>query len=609
MGERFEHYGSILDELHVLLREMEELKDSRQEGSPRNEAVEVRLARVEAQIRDLKQQLGQLIQSQQEIEELVIEAEGKRPEEISDAIARILEVSDAHMADFSLSADLPIDHSVDALLREQLRRRDGDVETTVGTLWFRRAGILIALAGAGLLVYHLLPLAPPEMRLGMGALITAGLYLLGGKLSGAMPVIGRMFQCLGVGAGYFSLYAAFFFTGFQLWEAPFMGISLLFAYSLGALAVSHVFRTQNTAIFASFLAYFTACYPGLDTYGLLIAVITLTAGLFLSFQNPGWRILPKANALAILVLFLFWHYVPGLTGSNRGYLSASEEAPFLWGVFLLTSFFVLYPKRRADPTLNMLNTLGFYLVYRLTQPVMHPEGLLEFLMVSFQIISSYAYSRLRRNLSIAALTDSCTVLALLFFAVATLRFFEGKILAMMLSLWAMGFGMYSRHLGYRWTFHISAILYYALALVMFLPFQFTDALWLHLTTALIVSLNGLLIEHCVLTRWKPWQRSGFLLAIQAAYGASLYYSLPDVWLSIAFFLSGLAFLCTGILHRLRKYRLIGISWVLIACLNVIINDLALAGRLYQVVTFLAMGVGLVAISHWYGRFARNFADD
>lgn len=515
-------------------------------------------------------------------------------------------------------------------------------ENALGTQWIGRIGMVAIVFAVGFFLKYSFDnhLIGETGRIILG-IVSGCCFLAGGdyfQKKKGWPLYGQILTGGGLAILYFSLYAAFAFYKLipqlpafaALIAVTTTGMTLAIRYSARAIAVIGMLGGFLTPVMLSTgqnqpIALFS--YVGLLNIGILTVLyyrrwsylsliaffgtVLLYAGWHFEFFSSEQRTL--ALIITTLLFFLFHIYQMALRADTSPHEEYESLALAGCNVFFLYGAFIAQHEGMNDWTLKSLVLgISFFEVasaavlqrIRPSQKLMM-HGLVA-LSIIFNVIAVFTIFDLHWISPVLAVEMVLFVFMGVRFnrlALRSIGYLLGIILLIRfvedMRLILGPFDVYHAFLNVR--FYICAITIAGFYGIIVLLARRSDILhqYEQKLTAGIVALCQVLSVVLLSVEVQEIfrHRSAFSWAtpLQFRYMSNL--SLSVLWVIYASFLIGI-----GIGKKLRLLRLLGMALVGIAVLKVFLLDLSSLGSLYRILSFVVLGIALLALSYFYNRF-------
>jgi uncharacterized membrane protein len=485
-----------------------------------------------------------------------------------------------------------------------------DLEAQLGTYWLSRVGIVALILGfAFLIIYHFGELGV-LVRVGAGYLLSAGLAALGLWLSRRHELFGRIVFGGGLALAYFVTYALHFVPAVRVIESETLALVLLALNVVGIVAIAQRMHSETVAGIALFLGLHTGMVSDITTFTLLSTSLLAGGALFFLVKNR-WVIVPLSSLVAVYSTHVVWamrteSIAPGEPAGERLALSLA----FLCLYYLLFSVALLiHPRelsRRASLSFALLNwvgllSLGALEVARWDEPRLFTF----FVLVALAQGVGAGVGRLRG--APPALLQAYLATAVLTLALGMPQHFEDN--AALVRAWTvvgLVAGLAGRALGASALQVVGVgVLYVALGATWLPPSG--RAL---LDAALVVSFA--LVERAAVARTErlppPLEGSGrTALQLFCAAGAGLALLwlvgelMPKDLATLGWGVAAFGLFALGFAVRERWYRLVGLAVLAVTLVRLLFIDLAGLPPNQRILTFILLGVMLLAVSYVYTR--------
>ncbi|MBX2860555.1 MAG: DUF2339 domain-containing protein [Vampirovibrio sp.] len=415
-------------------------------------------------------------------------------------------------------------------------------ELDLGTKWFSRMGIVALLVGIAMALAYTFPSFSNELKLFIGILTAFGLFFGGTKLHNGFPVLGRILQGGGIATGYLSLFAAFFIPDVQLFQSQVAGLSVLFVYVGFSLWLSHKLSSEAVSVLSLVFGYFTAVYAESAGTAFATTAILSLATVGTARLHPTWQLLPKVNLIGALWTYSHWYRQADDDSISKLYLI------YTYCLFHIVS---LFRANQGDVLLNLMNTLGFYVFYKSTQPEIMPNGALEFALMAIQFLSLLLLHRLFPQPANKDVHYSLLIIGLLFSGLGIFNYFDSENLPVLFSSYAFGLGFLAAKTSYRKILTVAAYTALILAYITLFFGQFLLSDFSLCTSITWITLVTIALECFPLRKHFKGIRI-FLLGVSlfmllCIFGAKL----PEQWRTISFIGTGFGLMAVGfILNRI-----------------------------------------------------------
>ncbi|HYO59636.1 DUF2339 domain-containing protein [Archangium sp.] len=484
-----------------------------------------------------------------------------------------------------------------------------DLEAHLGTYWLSRVGIVALIIGfAFLIIYHFGELGV-LVRVGAGYLLSAGLAALGLWLSRRHELFGRIVFGGGLALAYFVTYALHFVPVVRVIHSEPLALVLLALNVVGIVVIAQRMQSETVAGIALFLGLHTGMLSDITLFTLMSTTLLAGGALFFLVKNR-WVIVPLSSLVAVYSTHVVWAMrteaiAPGQPDSERLTLSLS----FLALYYLLFSVALLvHPRelsRRAGLSFALLNwvgmlTLGAVEVERWGEPHLFA------FFVTLALAQSAGAAVARGRGASPALIQAFLATSVLTLALGLPSHYEDTALVRAWTAVGLTAGIAGRVLGAGALRVVGVgILYVALG-ATWLPPSGRALLY----AALLVSFT--LVERASVAQSDrlppPLQgRRRDTLQFFCAAGAGL----ALVWLvgelmpreltTLGWGVAAFGLFALGFAVRERWYRLVGLAVLAFTLGRLLLVDLSGLPPDQRILTFILLGVMLLAVSYVYTR--------
>ena len=477
----------------------------------------------------------------------------------------------------------PLPTIPDAPPRQTVARPAVDWEALVGANWLNRLGVLVLVIGIALFLGYSLTQLGPLGKAAIGG--TIGLAML---LSGVALRRGGRYETLGIslaGGGwavlYFTSYAIYALPPARLITDPVTATLLLLVISCSM--VLHALLARNQA--ATTLAYLIA-FTSLNLYPLstfaLVAMVILAASAVLVAHRFEWPRVAVAGALFTYGGFLLRYEDP--VYHQAGVLNGQLA---LWVYWCL---YELYTVRSKDGrVLFGVNALGFLGSSFLVGQPGSPHYWAIFL---FTAAGAYAASAALRRERDRAIAVSAWLFALgLIEQLSGVRqtaalLAEGEALVWAGVFWDLP---NLRRLG-------GMILVLPVVRIVLTDSQGTSHSWVPIA---LLAAALFLLQRWIYKMDRAYAYAGVLLL-----GAVISAEFGRGWITIGLGVMALAILVCGLLFHDIHTRYAGFLVLAAALTKLFVHDLSELDTPSRIITFVGLGILLLASSWGYTRFLR-----
>ncbi len=511
---------------------------------------------------------------------------------LTERVAR-LEAAVAALSDAQASAPAPIETAPTATAAPAAAPRD--LETEAGEYWLARLGIAALITGvAYFMLVHF-------AQLGVVARAVSG-YLLAAAVGGLGLWTGRRYQVLGrilFGGGlaiaYFVTYAIHFVPELRIVESESIALAMLALVVVGIVAGAQRLHSETVAGVALFLGLHTGTLTAGAGFTFVSGAMLTGAGVFFLVKNR-WVIVPVSSLIAVYFSHALW-------------LHRSVETPLAVSMALLVLYFaaftvalVLRPQllpTRITLAFAILDALGFvavgaHAVWRATPASSSAPLDAWFFSGATVLLAAGSIAGAQRGARIVR--DVYAGAALLVSAIAAQRMLAGDALVVVWALLAIAAIAVARMLEAAWMSVVA---------------------WSIATAALVggiirpehalIPLAAVTLAYAAIERAHRPIVAAWLVRAAAALGGALALivwmsaRLPDSLTTLAWGLAAVGVVLYGLVVRERVVRLAGLGHLALTLLRLLIVDLRGMASDERTLTFIALGVALLALSFGYAR--------
>ncbi|CAN5709354.1 hypothetical protein BH11MYX2_BH11MYX2_00270 [soil metagenome] len=469
-------------------------------------------------------------------------------------------------------------------IARQVAQRADALETTLGTYWLSRIGILSLITGAALLIITYFAQLGPFVRVGVGYTMAALLAWIGLRLARTHETLGRIVFGGGLAIAYFVTYALHFVASLRVIDNEVIGVALVAAVVAGIVATAHRMKSETVAGIALFLALHTGMLSEVTALSL-IATTLLAAGaaFFLSFNR--WVIVPLSTVVAVYSTHAVLAFgAAGVSPELRVAFVAVDFSLFASAVLLGPS---LSPRPLA--LLSLLNWVGAL--------VLGATALLE--------ISDHVAFAGGCGLALAVVA-----LALLARSRGAARELVALHLGLALITLALVVPLEAQDL-------LLVALWLALALVAMLASRLSDHRFGVLSLVLVVlasrvdtstvALSACIATALIVERWHVIDKTYSRLRVIAIAAISLGMLdlsnalMPRGLLTLGWVIVAVVLFVLGFTLRVVAYRWAAFAVLVAAAVRLGSRELRYFSANQRILTFVGAGVAMLAISYVYNR--------
>ncbi|WNG39781.1 DUF2339 domain-containing protein [Archangium violaceum] len=488
-----------------------------------------------------------------------------------------------------------------------------DLEAHLGTYWLSRAGIVALILGFSfLIIYHFGELGV-LVRVGAGYLLSAGLAALGLWLSRRNELFGRIVFGGGLALAYFVTYALHFVPAVRVIQSETLALVLLALNVVGIVLIAQRMQSETVAGIALFLGLHTGMLSDITLFTLMSTTMLAGGALFFLVKNR-WVIVPLSSLVAVYSTHVVWAMrteaiAPGQPDSERLALSLSFLALYyvLFSVALL-----VHPRelsKRASLSFALLNwvgllTLGAVEVARWGEPHLFTF----FATVALAQSAGAAVAWWRG--ATPALIQAYLATGVLTLALGMPSHYEDTALVRAWTAVGLVAGLAGRVLGAGALQVVGVLILYVALGATWLPPSGRAFLY----AALLVSFA--LVERLSVARAErlppPVEgspRTALQFFCAAGAGLALLWLvgelMPKELTTLGWGVAAFGLFALGFAVRERWYRFVGLAVLAFTLGRLMLIDLAGLPPNQRILTFILLGVMLLAVSYVYTRLRGN----
>lgn len=582
----------------------------------------------------------------------------QKDEKLINLILERLDQIDAEIAELKRAAlarpTQPPEQSAPRIRPAEFRRpvkppapsgRESSIETAIGTRWLGRIGMVAMVFGIAFFLKYSFDnrLIGETGRIVLG--LIAGIVFLGlgehFQMRRAWPVYGQILTGGGMAILYFSLYAAFAF--YHLIAQP-LAFGALIAVTAAGIGLSLRYSARSVAVLGILGGFLT---PILLSTGenrpvtLFSYILLLDIGLLLIVHLRKWQDVALLSLVGTVLIYAGWH--------DQFY--SVQQQPLAFTVSAV--FFLLYRSHLLsyrglspawiDQAVIALSAAFLLIAFYLQNQELNDRLFKSFLLTLTAVEGAaaglnrkIAPGRDATTVGFAASAMAVSVVAI--FAILDRPWISAALAAEMVVLGFVGHRTNSiavRSAAYllgllsvgrffleitasgftsgtmlvlNTRFLVSAFIIAAFYVLLALSVRGRDSLLpaesiaapVLLATTQVLSVILLSVEFYEYYQYAARQRN--LPYAEFRYGSQL--SLSIIWTIYA---AGLVFI--GIIRKGRLLRFLGICLIAITIVKVFFFDLSELETIYRIVSFVILGLLLLAVSYFYNRYRdRIFGD-
>lgn len=488
----------------------------------------------------------------------------------------------------------------------------GALESRLGTWWLSRAGIIALITGLALLVVYRFDALGVWLRILLGYGVAGGLAAFGLWLARTHRVFGRILFAGGLALGYFTTYALHFVPATRVLDSQAVALALLTGCIVGIVAIAHRMQSETVAGIALFLGLHTGFLSDVSQVTLLLSCLLAAGAVFFLVANR-WVLVPLSGLVAVYTTHAHWVGTRTETSAEVFGLSLG----FIGIYFGLFAFAVIARARSLPtkwlvllPLANAVGAGGLCAVELAEDPALSFRVLAALGGVHL-LLAVGAWLR-APSLPLRAIYLTCAVVL---FAVALPFQLSGGGLSVGWSAVALAAAVSARIIGssaLRWTglLVMASVVMTEVGREVWGLFAVSNTgLWVPLFVASGVLLFAERLHPRSLHGEEGTSRMLHVALLGVAVLTMSGVLLPAGLTTVGWAGSAFALFVIGFLVREARYR-----WTAFGCLaltggRLILFDLSALTPNQRIVTFLVLGVALLAVSYVYTRLKGSVASD
>ncbi|NTV24165.1 MAG: DUF2339 domain-containing protein [Nanoarchaeota archaeon] len=481
------------------------------------------------------------------------------------------------------------------------------LEEKIGLKWFSTLGILALVIGIGFFIKYAIDnnWLSHLARIFVGTLIGVGLAAAGLWVSKKEQYLfwGRTLTGGGFAIAYFSCYAAYHFPEYRaaIGITQFVDIVLLSLIVILAILVSTRLSSKVIAGEAFFLGYVTSLLSNNFELTTVIYGLLLTIGLVIVVAYKKWPAMGVAGVFATYLVYIIW--------------SVQTKTSFALSAFFLLTYFVanwleshILGKDDANAVvLTIFNTLFFtaFAYLKIADSYTDYKGwfLVAMAFVCFGLYKWYsARNGVSRTYMYLGLLILTWFIPVQFDDPWTLALFSLETLALVvLSFRNKWFEIPS--------YVLSGIAFFGIMTIGWglKAFNYSDILSSSRFLVYLVSIASFYAAYAYSKEnGRPIHYLGWLASFFFVLMLAL--ELKRYWISVGWAVFGLSILMVGFAQKNKHLRMQGAIAFAITIIKVFLYDTSELSSLYRTISFMALGVILLAASLAYAKFKDKLRD-
>ena len=487
---------------------------------------------------------------------------------------------------------------------------DVELEFRIGELWLGQMGVVALLIGIAFFIsYSFGPAFPPVLQIVAGYLGAGGFFLLSRRWNTSHPNTSRILLAGSLSLLYFATLRLHFFTRMPIVPQKAVGLGLLVLVLGFLIGVAIARRSQGLASLALVLGLVTSLCSDTSHFALAMMAATSAAAVFLGLAY-SWTWAAIISGALVYPAHLIWMLNNPVLG--RPVQAVPEHHFNLVYLFVCAGLFgllTLFRRREKDPdapgvVISLLNVAGFYAVSVAVGATYFRALFAEvnFLVAVFFMALAVLHWVHRQARFSTALYACSGYIALSVAIVARFDSPERFIWLGWQSLLVICTAIWFRSK----TLVVANLFIYLGILLLYLLVEAPD-LGVNLSYAAVALLSARVMNWKKerLTIRTELMRNVYLGSAFVIIPYGLYHRVPRDYVSLSWLGAGFFYYGMSIVLRNRKYRWMAILTLFLTILHVLVVDLAGLNPVLRMISFLALGVGLMVLSWLYARNRRQ----
>jgi hypothetical protein len=482
------------------------------------------------------------------------------------------------------------------------------LERRIGEFVLAQVGIVALILAAGFFVTYLYGTVSPWISVPVAAILVGGLLGLAAPCRKAYPPISETVFTGSLLLLFYTVLRLTFFIEAPIVREKSVGIALLAAVLVAMVWISVVRKTQYLAGISLLLGFATALTA--DAPGFTLSAIALlsaaSAVLRLRYDWDALIVVALVGAYASHLIWLLGN--PLLGHPLRMVADPHHNIYFLFVYAAIFAVGNLFRSRdlaleTSNILLSLFNAGGFYLISALVIFTYQGDraGAFHLGIAAFFLGAGMVYWLYRRSFYSASFYALTGLFAL---SVAIHMQFSGAMSTMLLG-WQSVLVVW---LAVWFRSRIIAVANLAICTGIYLFSLAAEpaSAGVNLNFAAVAVLSFWLLQRYrePLGLSSPLFAYAYLVFALVVTPVGLYLAVPAEAVSVAWLGASLVYFGLGLVLRERALRVVAITFLLLTVGHVFLIDLAQLEPVYRVLSFLALGVVLVATSLTYARHHR-----
>lgn len=483
--------------------------------------------------------------------------------------------------------------------------KESALERRIGEFWLARVGIVALLIGTAFFIAYPIMFLPPPAHSLIGFLAVAGLFAVSRFWRTTYPYLSRILFGGGLVLLYYATLRLHFFRDHPVLPNKTVALAAL----LAVVGIHFYFAAQRRSEFmtgiAVFLGYATALIGDATHFTLLMIAIT-SATAFFFLLKYHFQIVGLLSVFLAYFAHLLWLLGNPLLGHPLQAVTAHQNN--LVYLFIYAAIFAMPTLWREEnafsdatkvllPLLNGGGSFGAAALVIITFFAPQRAGLFFLISLFFLAVAIMSWTRHRSRFA----TSFYACFGYLALSAAIFSHFQSP--------------QYFIWLGWQSLLVISTAIWFRSKIVVVA----NTLIYLGIFLAYLIlapSTGGVNVSYAVvallsarLLNWKTERltlktelmRNAYLASAFVIIPYGLYHAVPRNYVSLSWLGAAVFYFVMSLLLNNKKYRWMAILTIFLAVIYVFVVDLARLEAGYRIMSFLALGMVLLAISLLYAR--------
>ena len=479
-----------------------------------------------------------------------------------------------------------------------------DLENRIGELWIGQAGVVALLIGiAFFVVYPFGKTFPAALQSLIGYLAITGFYLLSQRLRSSSPTTSRVLFSGGLILLYFCTLRLHFFNDVPLIANRTVALILLLGVLALVLRIAVVRRSSATGVMAVLLICVTGLTSDTSHFAMVLFLLAAatSAVLWLRF---GWGEPILVSVVTTYTAHLVWMFNNPVVGHPVRVL-ADHHNSLIYLLAYAAAFSAGNFRRGVDANpasfvfgaLNAMAVLGMGMLVGMTY--FPGEIWAVALSVSALLLSVASALWVVRHGVLSTAVYAC--IGYLALTIAIVDYFDSP--ARFVWLGWQSLLVISMAIWFRSRLVVVGNVAIYLGILLYYLMLETPEVAVNLSYAAVALLSARIMnwqkERLDLTTEK--MRNVYLASAFVIVPYGLHHGVPAQFASLAWLGAALFYFGLSILLSNSKYRWMAIITLFLAAVRLVVVDLANLNPALRMVSFLVLGLCLIAISFLYSR--------